>query len=75
MITVIDDGAPNNPLIGPAGGNLDTPGILEEIIVLGFTAEAKYDRVIDLNFVTLLVRPTASIRAGQNKETQDGPGL
>ena len=75
VVTVIDDGAPSNPIVDTAGKGLDKPGTLEAIIVLGFTAEAKYDRVLDLNLVTLVVKPAAATRAGQNKETQDGPSL
>ena len=75
LITVIDDGLPHNPIISPDGGNLDAPGTLEAIVVLGFTADAEYDRVLDLNFLSLLVKPTAAVRTGQDEEAQNGPGL
>ena len=66
LITIIDDGLPNNPIASPAGGDWSTPGTLESIIVLGFTADAKYDRVLDLNLLTLLVKPPDAIRTSQD---------
>ena len=63
LITVIDDGAPNSPIAASAEEDWDKPGVLETIVVLGFTADAEYDRVLDLNLLTLLVKPSAAIRA------------
>ena len=63
LITVIDDGAPNSPIAASAEEDWDKPGVLETIVVLGFTADAEYDRVLGLNLLTLLVKPSAAIRA------------
>ena len=74
-ITVIDDGSPYNPITSPTGEDLDTPGTLEAIVVLGFTADAEYDRVLDLNLLSLLVKPTTAMRASQDGEAHDGSSL
>ncbi len=61
--TIIDNGSPYNPMASFVEGDWSTPGTLEAIIVLGFSAETSYDRVLELNCLTLLVKPTAAIAA------------
>lgn len=75
LVTVIDDGTPYNPIAGPEGGGLDTPGVLEAIIVLGFSTETSYDRVLELNCLSLLVMPTAAVRASKDGGTGDVPDI
>jgi hypothetical protein len=75
LVTVIDDGAPDNPIASPEGESWDTPGTLEAIIVLGFSAETSYDRVLELNYLSLLVKPTAAIRASQDEKSENVPGV
>lgn len=62
LLAIIDNGAPCNPIVVPDGEDWDKPGVLEAIIVLGFSADVDYDRVLDLNNLTLLVKPSASLR-------------
>ena len=75
LVTVIDNGTPCNPIVGPEGGDWTAPGTLETIIVLGFTADVSYDRVLELNYLSLLVKPTVTIRSSQNEEAGDDPGV
>ena len=53
QITVIDDGIAYSPLSDLAGADRDRPGTLEAMIVLGLTADVNYDRVLDLNHLSL----------------------
>ena len=53
QITVIDDGVAYNPLSDLAEPDPDRPGVLEAMIVLGLTANLNYDRVLDLNHLSL----------------------
>ena len=53
QITVIDDGVAYSPLSSLAEAGLDRPGSLEAMIILGLTADVNYDRVLDLNHLSL----------------------
>ena len=53
QITVIDDGIAYSPLSDLAEADRDRPGALEAMIVLGLTADVNYDRVLDLNHLSL----------------------
>ena len=53
QITVIDDGVAYNPLSDLAEADPDRPGALEAMIILGLTANVNYDRVLDLNHLSL----------------------
>ena len=74
LITVVDDGSPYNPLASLAEGDLAAPGTLEAIVVTGFTADVDYDRVLDLNHLSLLVKPVAETRVGEGDEAGEGAG-
>ena len=52
---VIDDGVAYNPLVSIAAADWDIPGALEAVVVLGLTANVNYDRVLDLNHLSLYV--------------------
>ena len=49
QIAIVDDGVAYSPLSSLAEADPDRPGSLEAMIVLGLTANVKYDRVLDLN--------------------------
>ena len=70
LITVVDDGPPYNPLADFAQGDLSAPGTLAAIIVTGFTEDVEYDRVLDLNHLSMLVKPTAELRAFRRGRTR-----
>ena len=53
LITVIDNGVAYSPLSSFAEVDWDSPGSLEAIIILGLSAEVSYDRVLDLNHLSL----------------------
>lgn len=53
QITVIDDGIAYSPLSDLAEADWEMPGALEAMIVLGLTASVNYDRVLDLNHLSL----------------------
>ena len=55
QVLVIDDGEAYNPIANLAEANWDTPGALEAVIVSGLTAAVNYDRVLDLNQLSLSV--------------------
>ena len=74
LITIVDDGSPYNPLAGFAEGDLAAPGTLEAIIITGFTADVDYDRVLDLNHISMLVKPAGENRTGLGDEAGEGPG-
>ena len=53
QITVIDDGVAYSPLSRLADAGWDRPGSLEAMIILGLTTNVNYDRVLDLNHLSL----------------------
>lgn len=53
QITVIDDGVAYSPLSSLADAGWDRPGSLEAMIILGLTTDVTYDRVLDLNHLSL----------------------
>ena len=53
QITVIDDGIAYSPLSDFVEADWEMPGALEAMIVLGLTADVNYDRVLDLNHLSL----------------------
>ena len=55
-ITILDNGSPYNPFAESLGADLSRPGALESEIVLSMSAEAEYDRVLELNQMSLLVK-------------------
>lgn len=57
LIVIVDNGVPCNPLARPADADLSEPGILEAVVVLGLATEVRYDRVLELNHMKLLVKP------------------
>ena len=53
QITFIDDGVAYSPLSRLADAGWDRPGSLEAMIILGLTSNVNYDRVLDLNHLSL----------------------
>ena len=53
QISIVDDGAAYSPLSSLAGGDRKAPGSLEAMVILGLTADVKYDRALDLNHLSL----------------------
>ena len=62
QIVIVDDGRTYNPIPGLAEATMDKPGALEAVIVMGLTAVVNYDRVLDLNILTLDLDPAAGAR-------------
>ena len=56
QVLIIDDGEAYNPLVSLAEADWDTPGALEAVVVFGLTAAVNYDRVLDLNHLSLTVK-------------------
>ena len=56
QLLIIDDGEAYNPLAGLTGADWDTPGALEAVVVSGLSAVVNYDRVLDLNHLSLTVK-------------------
>ena len=75
LVTVTDEGMPYNPITDYAQGDWGTPGVLEAIVILNLSEDLSYDRVLDLNCLSLLVKPTATVRPSQGEETEHGPSL
>ena len=59
LIAITDAGAPYNPLADVAKLSWREPGGFETSIMLGFTKDVTYDRVLDLNRMSLLAMPAA----------------
>ncbi len=59
IFTIIDDGAAYNPFNGIDEADNAESDALETMIVLGLSAEKRYDRVLDLNFMTLCIKSPA----------------
>ncbi len=62
QVTVVDDGVAYSPLSKLAEAGWDRPGSLEAMIVLGLTANANYDRVLDLNHLSLYLNLPADAK-------------
>ena len=62
QIVIVDDGRTYNPIPGLAEATLDKPGALEAVIVMGLSAVVNYDRVLDLNILSLDLDPAAGVR-------------
>ena len=62
QIAIVDDGRTYNPIPGLAEATLDKPGALEAVIVMGLSAVVNYDRVLDLNILSLDLDPAAGVR-------------
>ena len=62
QIVIVDDGRTYNPIPGLAEETMDKPGALEAVIVMGLSAVVKYDRVLDLNILSLDLDPAAGVR-------------
>ena len=60
QILIIDDGVAYNPLVSFDEADWDKPGALESVVVLGLTARVNYDRVLDLNNLSLSLTPSAA---------------
>ena len=56
-IVMTDGGLPYNPLVDVANLELSEPGNLEALVMMGFTSEIGYDRVLDLNRMSLTLTP------------------
>ena len=41
---------------------MDKPGVLEAVVVMGLSAVVNYDRVLDLNILSLDLDPAAGVR-------------
>ena len=59
QVLIIDDGNAYNPLVSFEVADWDKPGALESVIVLRLTARVNYDRVLDLNNLSLTLTPSA----------------
>ena len=65
QLLIIDDGEAYNPLVRLAKADWDKPGALEAVVVCGLTAAVNYDRVLDLNHLSLTVKlPAVDAAAG-----------
>ena len=65
QLLIIDDGEAYNPLVSLAKADWDKPGALEAVVVCGLTAAVNYDRVLDLNHLSLTVKlPAVDAAAG-----------
>ena len=53
QILIIDDGEAYNPLVSMAEIDWDKPDALEEVVVQRLSARVNYDRVLDLNHLSL----------------------
>ena len=62
QIVIVDDGRTYNPIPGLAEATMDKPGALEAVIVMGLSAVVNYDRVLDLNILSLDLDPAAGVR-------------
>ena len=60
LITIIDDGIAYSPLRDLHGADREMPGALEAMIILGLTADVNYDRVLDLNHMSLYLNLPAA---------------
>ena len=63
-VLIIDDGKAYNPFSDLVEHDWDEPGALEAVVVLGLTATANYDRVLDLNQLSLTVDLPAGLKEG-----------
>ena len=61
-ILIVDDGTAYNPISALAKPDLLKPGEMEAGIILGLAAAADYDRVLDLNQLSLSVELPAEVR-------------
>ncbi len=61
QVIVLDDGLPYNPLVEIAEADWVKPGTLEAVVVLGFTEDANYDRVLELNQLSLIVESPTTV--------------
>ena len=61
-ILIVDDGTAYNPISALAKPDLLKPGEMEAVIILGLAAAADYDRVLDLNQLSLSVELPAEVR-------------
>ena len=72
QLLIIDDGEAYNPIASLEEADWDTPGMLEARIVSGFTAVVNYDRVLDLNHLSLTAElPAADEAAEQTRGAED----
>ena len=55
QILIIDDGEAYNPLASLAEAAWDVPGALEAVVVSGLSVGVNYDRVLDLNHLSMSV--------------------
>ncbi len=58
IIMITDGGLPYNPLVDVAKLVLEEPGTIEIMVMTGLTSGMGYDRVIDLNRISLTLKPT-----------------
>ena len=56
-IMITDAGVPYNPLAETTTRDMSKVGELEKVIILGFSEEVSYDRVLDLNRMALYLVP------------------
>ncbi len=60
QILIMDSGLPYNPLVDTTTRDLSKVGELESVIILGLSETVSYDRVLDLNRMSLFLIPSAS---------------
>ena len=63
-LLIIDDGMAYSPLSSLAKPDLTKPGAMEAVIILGLAASVYYDRVLDLNQLSLSVEQPAEVKEG-----------
>lgn len=63
-ILIMDDGTVYSPLSALAEPDLTRPGETEAVIILGLAAAANYDRVLDLNQLSLSVELSSGVKEG-----------
>ena len=63
-VLIMDDGTAYNPLSAIAKPDPAKPGEMEAVIILGLGAAADYDRVLDLNQLSLSVELPAEVEKG-----------
>ena len=60
LVMITDDGSPYNPLVDCAQETWNEPGALEAAVVLGFASEVGYDRMLELNQLSVTMDVSAT---------------
>ena len=60
LVMITDSGRPYNPLAETTTRDITKAGVLEKRIFLGYSEEVSYDRVLDLNRISLHLVPPAA---------------